>query len=561
MYYLEVFQRAQDCIAQGALTNSKHPENHVLGVYPTHLGHNPGSGAYLYDTDDNQYVDYICGLGTNLLGYGNGYVSEAVKAKIQCGQSHSLPTLFEIEAAESLKTMFVFVDRWKFQKNGSDACNSAIKIARAYKGVKNGNEGLLEMLTEEVCRRFSHEMLKNWQEASALQAMRSGVSEAAPGNGDKKGSPKKICKDRGGQDNRKELLENKISEGEGAREAAGLCGIQESIEEWLGQENAVRSLWVKKDDACPSRGLHQAVARELALSLASRGTSPRYLVLSDGYHGIGDAFISLTEPHDGVLKDLSILPLSGNEDLVKIAAAVIVEPVITDASDARREWLQKLRDECTKSDTVLIFDEIITSCRFQKHSVANAWNIYPDLILVAKAIANGFPLAAVGGKRKVMDGDYFVSSTYAGEILSLIACRSTVHLLMHNYQYSIERLWESGQNFIDKFNRMANPRIRLVGYPTRGVFEGSELDVALLRQEAAKAKILLHKTWFYNFPLMKEDYLFFTFLQEFVRNLEGGRLKLEGELPKSPFAQRVRDEKSKGSGRTKQGKRSGKTTT
>lgn len=418
MYSLEMFQRAQDCIAQGALTNSKHPENHVLGVYPTHLGYNPGSGAYLYDTDDNQYVDYICGLGTNLLGYGNGYVSEAVKAKIQCGQSHSLPTIYEIEAAEALKSMFVFVDRFKFLKSGSQACTAAIKIARAYTG--------------------------------------------------------------------------------------------------------------------------------------------RKIVLSEGYHGHEDEFVSLTKPAKGVHTCTEIFPLSESVNLGDVAA-IIVEPVITDGGDARVAELARLRELCDKNGILLIYDETITGLRYNKHSVALSTNILPDLIVLGKALANGFPLAAVGGKRKVMDGDYFVSSTYAGEILSLIACKATVHLLMHNYQYSIERLWEAGQNFIGKFNSLANPRIRLVGYPTRGVFEGSEMDVALLRQEAAKAKILLHKTWFYNFPLMKEDYLFFTFLQEFVRNLEGGRLKLQGELPKSPFAQRVRDEKGKGHGRSKQGKRSGKT--
>jgi glutamate-1-semialdehyde 2,1-aminomutase len=399
MIDFSLWKRAQECIGQGALTNSKHPENHVLGVFPSHLNHKPGSGAYVY-SGTTQYVDYICGLGTNLLGYGNGYITEAVRPFLQYGSSHSLPTIFEIEAAEALKTMFYFTDRWKFLKSGSQACTAAIKMARAYTG--------------------------------------------------------------------------------------------------------------------------------------------RKIVLSEGYHGHEDEFVSLTSPATGCHTCTEIFPLEQKVDPSSVAA-IIVEPIITDNALSRIEQLKELRAYCDLHSIVLIFDEVISGFRYDKYCVSLAYNILPDLLIIGKAIANGFPLAAVGGKAKIMDGNYFVSSTYAGEILSLIACKTTVNLLLNSHQYKMETLWESGQIFITKFNQIMEGIIKLAGYPTRGVFEGSDLDVALLRQEACKSGILLHKTWFYNFPLMREDFLFFTFLSEFSKKLRMGHIKLEGQMPKAPFSQKVRD--------------------
>lgn len=402
MVDFSLYQRAQDCIAQGALTNSKHPENHVLGVYPTHLGKKPGSGAYLYTDSGDQYVDYICGLGANLLGYGNSQICEAIRPFLQYGGSHSLPTIFEVEAAEALKSMFVFVDLVKFLKTGTEACMAAIKIARAYTG--------------------------------------------------------------------------------------------------------------------------------------------RKIILSEHYHGWSDEFVSLTPPAKGVHTCSEIFALSASVD-PRSVAAIIIEPVVTDGSDKRVNELAELRKFCDKNGILLIYDEVITGFRYNKFSVALSTNILPDIIIFGKAIANGLPLSAVCGKRAVMNCEYFVSSTYAGEIYSLIACKEVIRLLKVGYHYDMEKLWEAGAQFISRFNKIMSPRITLEGYPTRGVFVGSDLDVALLRQEAAKAKILLHKTWFYNFPLMRDDYLFFTFLDEFARNLSGNKIKLEGQMPKAPFAQRVRNGK------------------
>jgi glutamate-1-semialdehyde aminotransferase len=61
----DLFDRSNRVIAQGALTNSKRRSVFVEGVYPTHLVR--GEGCHVWDSRGNKYIDFVCGLGTNLL--------------------------------------------------------------------------------------------------------------------------------------------------------------------------------------------------------------------------------------------------------------------------------------------------------------------------------------------------------------------------------------------------------------------------------------------------------------------------------------------------------------
>ena len=125
--------RADRCMSQFTGTNSKHPTALIEGLYPTHT--KGGSGAHLYCADtDKKYLDYICGLGTNLMGYGNDKIGQHIQKYLFTGYSHSIPNKLEVEVAEKLKEIFTFVDMFKFLKTGSEACSAAIKIARAYTG-------------------------------------------------------------------------------------------------------------------------------------------------------------------------------------------------------------------------------------------------------------------------------------------------------------------------------------------------------------------------------------------------------------------------------------------
>ncbi len=268
-----------------------------------------------------------------------------------------------------------------------------------------------------------------------------------------------------------------------------------------------------------------------------------FLVLSEGYHGHGDEWVSLTPPSCGVPQNFaSIRPLRPDftESEIEEADAVILEPVMTDWSDQRRNWLQRLRELCTKHDTVLIFDEVVTGFRWPKYSVSNYWDITPDLIVLGKAIAGGMPLAAVGGKYAVMNkSEYFISSTYAGETLSLVAAKTVMTLLQT--KYDLNQLWERGQAFISQFNAIWEA-IQIEGYPTRGVFKGEAETKAMFFQECCEAGILFGPSFFYNFPLSEEAHGVLQVCRDVMTRIRLGQVTLRGQLPQSPFAEKVRQQ-------------------
>jgi glutamate-1-semialdehyde 2,1-aminomutase len=115
-------------IAQGCLTNSKHPNRFVRPFYPTVI--NGGMGPYIYDTENREYIDFICGLGGNLFGYNCPQI-EGPHEKSMFG-CHSFPTVHEINLGKRIREFFPFIEKVKFVNDGSSGCSAAIDIAKAY---------------------------------------------------------------------------------------------------------------------------------------------------------------------------------------------------------------------------------------------------------------------------------------------------------------------------------------------------------------------------------------------------------------------------------------------
>ena len=109
-------------------------------------------------------------------------------------------------------------------------------------------------------------------------------------------------------------------------------------------------------------------------------------------------------------------------------AAVVIEPVV--AAEPSREWLDVLRAETTRAGAVLVFDEIKTAFRLAVGGAAERYGVRPDLAVLGKAVANGFPLAVVGGRRDLMQGvaRTWISSTLATESVALAAARATLEV-------------------------------------------------------------------------------------------------------------------------------------
>ena len=91
-------------------------------------------GAYLYDEDDNQYIDYIASWGPLLFGHAHEPVLEAVVTKAQKGTSFGIPTEIETELAKLAVQMVPNIDKIRFVNSGTEACMSAVRLARGYTG-------------------------------------------------------------------------------------------------------------------------------------------------------------------------------------------------------------------------------------------------------------------------------------------------------------------------------------------------------------------------------------------------------------------------------------------
>ena len=170
----------------------------------------------------------------------------------------------------------------------------------------------------------------------------------------------------------------------------------------------------------------------LAIRIAQKLTG-RMDVLSAGYHGWLPPFswagsrpvlsFSLTEFPD--VNDQMLLELS---ERGKEIAAVIISP---SPYTTTQSMLLKLREQCMENECLLIMDEIKTGFRWKYPSVSSVYGIEPDLLLLAKGMSNGFPIAAMVGPEKILGGAFDVShfSTFAGESISLSAAKACLQSL------------------------------------------------------------------------------------------------------------------------------------
>jgi glutamate-1-semialdehyde 2,1-aminomutase len=115
-------------------------------------------------------------------------------------------------------------------------------------------------------------------------------------------------------------------------------------------------------------------------------------------------------------------------------AAIIVEPILGNAASIgpREGWLEFLRQKCDEYGIVLIFDEVKTGFRIAPGGAQELFGIQADLATYAKAIANGFPLAAIGGKRQVMEvvgRGVSQGGTYCANAVGVAAADATLELL------------------------------------------------------------------------------------------------------------------------------------
>ena len=126
----QLFERAQQSIPGGV--NS--PVRAFKGVGGTPVFIKSAKGAYLHDVDGNKYIDYIASWGPMILGHAHEPVVKAIQEYAAYSTSYGAPTELEIDMAELIISMVPNVDLIRMVSSGTEACMSAVRLARGYTG-------------------------------------------------------------------------------------------------------------------------------------------------------------------------------------------------------------------------------------------------------------------------------------------------------------------------------------------------------------------------------------------------------------------------------------------
>lgn len=257
----------------------------------------------------------------------------------------------------------------------------------------------------------------------------------------------------------------------------------------------------------------EAVAAAVRLARVVTG---RDAVLGCGYHG----WLDWCQTRDGrgtpaasraLYRELPFNDAEGTRELIRAAgdrlAAVVFEPVILEPPDP--QWLAVLREETSRVGALLVADEIKTVCRLAIGGGCERYGIRPDLVVIGKAIANGLPLAAVGGRTDVMDAvsRTWISSTLATEFVSLAASQATLAAMVRCEVPA--HLTRVGTGLLAGLQALAaaHPEmvIRAAGLPEMCFLEYRDEPVSGRVATACAARGLLFKRSGYNFVSLAHD--------------------------------------------------------
>ncbi|MFC1676955.1 aspartate aminotransferase family protein [Planctomycetota bacterium] len=124
-----IFEEAKKIIPGGV---TKARVAHVPGKYPIYMKY--AKGAHVWDVDDNEYIDWMCGYGCIYLGHQYKEVDDAVKKQMEVGFTSFLSNPYQNEFAQELIDYIPCAEMIRYFKTGSDATTAAVRIARIHTG-------------------------------------------------------------------------------------------------------------------------------------------------------------------------------------------------------------------------------------------------------------------------------------------------------------------------------------------------------------------------------------------------------------------------------------------
>ena len=276
------------------------------------------AGCHLFDVEDNQYIDYVCSWGANIVGHANPYVADKVASALARGFSYGTPTELEVEFARQIIKLVPSVEKLRLVSSGTEAVMSAIRLARGY-----------------TKRNYIIKFNGCYHGHSDCLLIKAGSGLQTFGNPSSSGVP----------------------------------------------EDAVRHTLV--------------------------------LEYND-IEGLNEAFKLYPEDIAAVV----IEPFAGNMNLVRPSA----------------KFISSLRKLCSDHKSLLVFDEVMTGFRVALGGAQEILGVTPDITTLGKIIGGGMPLAAFGGKAKIMDnlapnGSVYQAGTLSGNPIAVTAGLATLELI------------------------------------------------------------------------------------------------------------------------------------
>lgn len=206
----------------------------------------------------------------------------------------------------------------------------------------------------------------------------------------------------------------------------------------------------------------EAVQAALRIARANTGKN-KYIRFQGHYHGWLDNVLTSTKLGVGnpvslgqpvsSLSECLVLPWNDLDAVIKAIAedsdiaAIITEPMMVNSGAIVPEagFLEGLREICTEKKIVLIFDEVITGFRLSRGGAAGRFGVRPDLATYGKAIAGGFPVAAIAGSEKLLHkvgtGEINHSGTFNGYAIGSAATIAAMKILARPNMYAdLEKL-------------------------------------------------------------------------------------------------------------------------
>ncbi len=347
-------------------------------------------GAYIWDVDDNRYIDYRLAFGPIILGHADDRVNQCVSQSIENGTLFAHTHLLEIEVAERMVRMCPGLEKVRYACSGSEATMHALRIARAY----TNREKIVKF--EGGYHGFYDYMLFSTP-YTALASLGSRRSPQAVSNS---------------------------------------SGIPQSL---------------------------------------------RDLVISLPYNEF-DLLDHTVRARFGEIAAIIVEPIAGN------MTSILPQP----------GWLELIRKLCDEYGVVMIMDEVKTGFRIAKGGACEYFGVHGDLMTYAKSLANGYPLAAIGGKREVMDviepGRMAHGGTYCGNAPGTAAALATLDILeTTDALQSIARQGKRLMDGIDAVLSRANIEHALTGHPAMFGFVLGTAEKPREFRDLAKSDLQLYE--------------------------------------------------------------------